>query len=1303
MTRLAITVLGGLGIQLDGAESPLELPTRKGRALLAYLALSPALTRSREHLAAVLWERSAEEQARASLRQTLSSLRRVLPGTGSAIVNTDAHAVWLDERAIRVDARDFERLAAQPSPESLEQAVALYRGDLLDGFSLREEAFEDWAAGERRRLREVALQAFSELLSHFATSERLESGIQIAERLLMMDPLQEWAHCALMGLYSRSGRRDAALRQYQECTRILDRELGIAPAEQTQRLAADIGRESDSFEAPSVTAREEAPRDEPAVTFPAERKQLTALCARIRDIVDDADPEAALERVDPVLESMVEAVARFEGTVSQVRGDGVTALFGAPQAHEDHAVRACYAALAIRDAIATSREADLRIGVHSGEAVVRTVGDEHSRHYDAVGAVARVTDHIDALLDPGQIGITAEVARRSEGFIEVLPIGKRSLEGVANPVELFALRARSALRSRWEVRSARELTRFVGRDAEMHRLGELLECAASGSGQVAAVVGEPGIGKSRLVHEFLNSSAVAGWTVLETGATSHDTGTTYLPIANMLRTWFEIGERDAREQAAGKLRAGVRAIDDALEPMLAPLCALLDFPVEDSYWSTLSPPQRRRRTLEALNAVLLRYSLARPLMVVVEDLHWVDVGTQAVLDHLVESVGATRVLLLFTHRPEFRHEWFTKTYFSQLRLDPLGAENADRLLSALLGENPRLAWLRRQLIERTEGTPLFIEESVRALVETGALSGGQGAYRLARPVESFEIPSTVQAVIAARIDRLPANAKGLLQTAAVIGKDVPVELLAAIVDVDEDSLREFLDTLQSAEFLYRTRLVTDSEYTFKHALTHQVAYETVLKERRRAVHVRLVELIEEIYANRLDEQVERLAHHALGGELRDKAVHYLLRSASKAIQRSAHQQAIEYLERGLELIESLPISQARLRQELELHKALGVTMMAAKGWAAREVLDAYTRARELCEQLGDERELFVALRGEGQYHMIRGESRVARDLGDRCVELAAGFDDVGVHIETHHLFWTNSFFMGDYTNVELHCGKGIELYVSERDHALTYIYSGHDPGVCCRSFLALIECLCGRPDRALVRCREALDLAEQLNHPLTTALAQWAYGYAHLFRREPQAVRDWAEREIAVCEEYLLPLLHSQGMFQLGWALSELGHLDEGIARMREGLAAIIATGAEMGLPYFVALLGEALGKAGKPDEGLREIERALATADQHNARFQVSEILRLKGELLLMLSKSNAPAAEACIHESLRVADDQGARLAKLRSAVSLAHVLRSRGDPANAHAVLRPCFAEISEGHDAPAVGEAATLLDALGNDIA
>jgi DNA-binding SARP family transcriptional activator/predicted ATPase len=1309
MTGLTIQVLGGFKIQHVGSGTP-DLPTRKARAILAYLALSPGMLRSREHLAATFWDRSAEEQARASLRQTLASLRKTL--TARTLINADSESVWLDAQAVDVDALRFEQLASERSIESLDQATTVYQGELLGGFSLREEPFEQWMSSERRRLHEVAVQVFTDLADRYAGAEKLDRAIAVTERLLALDPLLESAHRSLMRLYLRTGRREAALRQFRECTRLLSEQLGVAPSEETRRIAADAGREASAYAAPqSPTVRSLGQRqsDPPgmqsvdrksavAADLPAERKQLTVLCARIREATGNLDPEAALER-DPLLSAMITAVQDYDGTVSQVRGDGVIALFGAPVAHEDHAVRACYAALAIRESIASRAlpSLDVRVGIHSGEAVVRGIGNDTARHYDAIGPVSDLADHIDATLAPGEIGLTAATARRAEGFVELSPLKAKRLES-AGEIELFALRARSSLRLRWDARSARELTRFVGRETEIAHLVERLERCRRGSGRVVAIVGDPGVGKSRLVHEFITSSHTASWTVLETGTTSLDKDATYLPVANLLRTWFRIGARDTQAEVAAKLRSGVAAVDEALIPHLPPLAAMLDLAPEDTRWSALNPQQQREHTLEAATTLVMRESQKRPMVLVFEDLHWGDAGTQAVLDHLVDRLAGYRVLLVVTYRPEYQHRWSARSYFSQLRVDPLATENADRLLRALLGEDRELVELRNQLIERTGGTPLFLEESVHALAEAHVLAGDPGAYHAARPIEISLIPSTVHAVIAARIDRLPARQKALLQTAAVIGNDVPVELLQPIAGEETEALTELLADLQASEFLYQSRLLPTSVYTFKHALTHQVAYESLLKERRRALHLRLLDLSEQLYTERADEHAERLAHHAVAGEQWSKAVHYLYRSADKAMQRSAHQQALQSLNRGLAIIETLPESPQRLKQELDYRKAIGVTMMAAKGWAATEVLEAYTRARALSEELGDRRELFIALRGEGQYRMIRGESRIARALGERCEELAARTKDVGAHLETHHLFWTNSFFMGDYANADFHCTKGISLYEKDRDHRLTYVYSGHDPGVCCRCFSALVQCVCGQPDRSLEVCGHALRLAEELDHPLTTALAYWAYSLAHILRHEPAAARTWAEREIAVSEEYRLPLLLSQGSFQLGWATAELGDLDRGIERMRDGLAALSATGAEMGLPYYLALLGETLAKAGRLEAGLQEIDRALAIANQRGGNFQISEILRLKGELLCMLSRSGFREAKACYRQAMATAEKQGAKLGKLRAATSLARLLASTGAQDDALALLRPPYEAITEGLQLVDLTSAAALLGEL-----
>ena len=392
---------------------------------------------------------------------------------------------------------------------------------------------------------------------------------------------------------------------------------------------------------------------------------------------------------------------------------------------------------------------------------------------------------------------------------------------------------------------------------------------------MVALVGEPGAGKSRLVWELAHSHRTAGWLVLEASAVSYGKATPLLPAMDVLRIYFGLDDRDDARRAREKLLGKLLALDDSLRPGLPALEALLDLPVADAAWTSLGAEQRRRRQLDVVKHLLLRESQAQPLLVVIEDLHWVDADTQTLLDDLVETLPSHRLLLLVNYRPEYRHGWGGKSYYAQIRLDPLPPESAESLLDSLLGADPGLQPLRPLLIERAQGNPFFLEETVRALAETGVLGGEPGAYRLTRAPQVVQVPATVQAILAARIDRLPPEDKTLLQSASVIGADVPQALLEAIGDIPPDDLAHGLGRLQSAEFLYQTRLFPDAEYTFKHALTHEVAYASLLGQRRRDLHARVVEAIERVYADRLAEHRDRLAHHAFRGEVWSKALAYL--------------------------------------------------------------------------------------------------------------------------------------------------------------------------------------------------------------------------------------------------------------------------------------------------------------------------------------------------------------------------------------------------------------------------------------------
>jgi class 3 adenylate cyclase len=524
-------------------------------------------------------------------------------------------------------------------------------------------------------------------------------------------------------------------------------------------------------------------------TLAGERKQVTVLFADIKDsteLIRGLDPEVAQRLLDPALQHMMDAVHRFEGTVNQVLGDGIMALFGAPIAHEDHALRACYAALAMQAAMRAyteevrrvhGLEMRIRVGLNSGEVVVRAIGNDLHMDYSAVGETTHLAARMEQLATPGTIRLTAATLRLVEDVVQVQALGLVPVKGLVEPVEVFELVGASGTRRRVQAAAARGPTRFVGRQTELTALTEALERASAGHGQVVALVGEAGVGKSRLVYECVHSYRTQGWLVLESASVSYGKATPYFPVIDLLKRYCHTEERDDSRTIRAKVTGQVLTLDATLQDTVPALLALLDALPDNDPFLRLDPPQQRQRTLEALTRVLLRESQVQPLLLVFEDLHWIDTETQALLDRLVDSLPTAHLLLLINYRPEYQHGWASKTYYAQLRLDPLPPASAEALLASLLGQDPSVQPLTQLLIVRTEGNPFFLEESVRTLVEVGVLVGTPGTYRLAQALPTIQVPATVQAVLAARIDRLPADAKHLLQTAAVIGHEVPLALL----------------------------------------------------------------------------------------------------------------------------------------------------------------------------------------------------------------------------------------------------------------------------------------------------------------------------------------------------------------------------------------------------------------------------------------------------------------------------------------------------------------------------------------------
>jgi len=1035
-----------------------------------------------------------------------------------------------------------------------------------------------------------------------------------------------------------------------------------------------------------------------------ERKQVTVLFADLKgsmELLADRDPEEARKLLDPVLERMMEAVHHYEGTVNQVMGDGIMALFGAPLAHEDHAVRGCYAALRMQQAIrryteevrrAHGIEVQIRVGLNSGEVVVRSIGSDLRMDYTAVGQTTHLAARMEQLATPGTIRLTANTLTLAEGYVAVKSIGPIPVKGLAEPVEVYELMGAGAARTRLQAARARGLTRFVGRDTELDQLRRAADETRRGRGRIVAVVGEPGVGKSRLYYEFIHSHHVQDWLILEAGSVSYGKATPYLPLADFLRSYFKIDARDDIRGIRIKVTGGLLTLDEALKDTVPVALWLLDALPEDSPILALEPAERRRQTLAAIKRILLRENQVHPLMLVFEDLHWIDSETQAFLDSLVESLPASRILLAVNYRPEYRHGWANKTYYGQLHIDPLPPESAEDLLDALVGRDPSTGSLKRLLIERTEGSPLFLEESVRTLVETRALVGERGAYRLVQAPDALQVPATVQAIIAARIDRLDPQEKRLLQAAAVVGTHVPFAILQAIVDVDEEALRRCLAQLQTAEFVYEAQLFPDLEYAFKHALTHEVAYGSVLQDRRRALHAATVEAIERLYADRLPEHVERLAHHAARGRVLPKAVQYLREAGLKAVNRSANREAIAYFEEALVLLDELPQTTQTLTEALEIRMALGPALIAVKGAPSPEVEALYVRALQLVDQLEASASRFPALWGLWYVNFTRGRYPEALAAGERLLETARCSDDTGQLLEAHHALWPTLSSMGRPFQAIRHIEQGLGLYDRDRHARSAFLYGGHDPGACCRWHLAKNRWVLGYPDRALKDLQDAYRLVDELEHPLTTIIALWHGAWLHCQR---------GERELALAEVdrlILLTELHGITVYR-----DHANILLQTMKRERTSIDTIAELHRQVGSMQIAAYrrvvclctLAEVCAESGYADEGIRVLR---SIPEEHRGAFAAPEILRLEGELLLKREQPALAEAKRHFSEAVELARGRGEKSLELRAATSLARLLGREGRREEAHATLAGVYGWFTEGFDTADLKAAKALLETL-----
>ena len=979
-----------------------------------------------------------------------------------------------------------------------------------------------------------------------------------------------------------------------------------------------------------------------------ERKQVTVLFADIKDsteLIRDLDPEAAQQLLDPALRCMMDAVHRYEGTVSNVLGDGIMALFGAPIAHEDHALRACYAGLAMQAAMREyteevrrthGLELRIRVGLNAGEVVVRTIGNDLHMDYSAVGQTTHLAARMEQLAAPGSIRLTPATLRLVEGMVRVNALGPIPVKGLPEAMEVFELVGASAVRRRLQAAVARGLSRFVGRETEIETLAQALALATAGHGQVVATVGEAGVGKSRLLYEFVHSHRTQGWLVLEAASVSYGKATPYFPVVDLLKRYVHVEDGDDPRIVRAKVTGHLLTLDEALQETIPALLALLDALPADSPFLRLDPAQRRQRTLTALKHVLLRESQVQPLLLVFEDLHWIDAETQALLDSLVDSLPTAQLLLLVNYRPEYQHAWGHKTYYTPLRLDPLPPASAEALLQSLLGDDSSLAPLMPLLIERTEGNPFFLEESVRTLVETGVLAGEPGAYHLAKPLDSLQVPATVQAVLGARIDRLPAEEKRLLQTAAVIGTEVPLPLLQDIAELPEVALYRGLAHLRAAEFLYETRLFPEHEYTFKHALTHEVAYSSLLQERRRALHTRIVEALEALAGDRMAEQVERLAHHALRGEAWDKALVYCRQAGERTMARSAYREAVGYFEQALRALQHLPETLDTRRQAIDLRLSLRSAFLPS-GDSGR-ILAYLREAEALAVAIDDHRRLghisgflSVHFRNMGAY-----EQSIA--AAERSLALAtAGGDTVGQALANLYLGAAH-WAQGDYQWAIDCLRQTTTALQGEQRHAR--LGQANVPSVQSLAFLAICHAELGRFAEGRTLGEEGLQLAETVAHPSSLMWASYGIGLLFLCQGGLYKALPLLESAIGICQEADLRLFIPRMAAAVGAAYTLAGRVAEAIALLTRAMEQ--TTSSDMaGFQALCRLpLGEAHLLAGRLEEAKVLADSALALARVHHERSNEAYALRLLGAIAQRRDPPDNMLAETHYQQALTLAE---------------------------------------------------------------
>jgi len=1008
----------------------------------------------------------------------------------------------------------------------------------------------------------------------------------------------------------------------------------------------------------------------------------------------------ALAALDAPHDTPWTAVARWEQQIQEkVRGFGgvllqhtaalLTWVFGMPQALEQLPQRAVHAALAIRQMVAAVQlpertpRPEVRLAAHLGMVLVDPQAPDPTAYLRPVGDTLAWPVRLLGQARPGDIVVSPEVGRLVDGWVALEARALQRHAGSPEALEGYAVVDLRPGRA-WQLQPGRHTrSSFVGREREQMLLETVLRRITAEHGHVVGIVGEAGLGKSRLLEEFRQHLGAYQVTYIAGQCLAYGSASPYLPVAELLRECCGIVEGDSLETITTKVRASLQTAGLAPDVETPYLLHLLGLPVASDLFTGLSAEALKVRTFETLQQMLLNQSWQQPLVLAVENLHWIDPTSEAFLVSLVERLAVVPMLFLTTYRPGYRPPWLEKSYAMQIALAPLGLDDSRQVMRSVLRMTALEPVLEQQLLAKAQGNPLFLEELAHTMAEQERAS------------PELRVPDTIHAVLAARMDRLPALEKHLLQKAAVIGVDVPLALLQAVVDRPEEALLQGLRRLQTAEFLYETRVVPTRAYTFKHVLTQEVAYQALLPSDRQQVHLRIAQVLVEQFPTTVDTQPELVAQHYTEAGMMMPALAYWQRAGRCAVERSGHREAISHLRKGLEVLQTLPDSRERAQQELALHIAMGASLTAIAGYGAPEVQRAYTRARALCQEVGEPPQLPSVLFGLWRFYVQRGQLQTARELAEQCLTLAQRMHDPVYLLRGHTTLGVTLFYLGELLRARTHLEQGDRLDDPQQLRSPTFVLN---PMVACRAYVALVLWWLGYPDQALRRSQEALNLAQDLGHPQSLAFALNFGTWLHQLRREEHAALERAEAAVTLATEQGFALWAAVGTFWRGWILAERGQGVEGIAHMRQSFDAWRATGADVWQPHMLALLAEVQGKVGRAAEGLHGLAEALTLVNKTGERFYEAEMHRLQGELLLQRAAPETQQAEACFHQALAIARHQEAKSLELRAAMSLSRLWQRQGKLAKACQLLAGVYGWFTEGFDTADLQEAKALLGEL-----